>query len=414
VTAFEELLRTPVESRNFPEAPLSVHDVRSRGYRLDDLWLPSAVIDESALNGNLRRFADWCAERGVDLAPHGKTTMAPQLWRRQLDQGAWGITAATVAQARLMHRHGTPRVQLANEVVDPRQADWLARVNRPGRRYYSLIDSESGLRLLEQAAAKAEAAIPVLVELGVPGRRTGVRTVEDGLALARLAHRSVHLELVGVEGYEGVLPQARDDDAVAAATVWLGRIAELARRADESGLFAGSEEIILTAGGSGYPDLAADALTAVDGLSLPPRLVIRSGCYLTHDHLSYERSSPLRSAATEDPLLPALSCYAYVNSTPEAGRALLTAGKRDVPIDYDLPVLLRARDRDGAWSRPRNATVVEVNDHHAFVDDPDSSLSVGQLVELGLSHPCTSFDKWRLIPVVDDDGVVVDAVATLF
>lgn len=413
--AFDRLINEPILARNFPESPISVSEIRAGGYRLDDLWLPSVVARESAIAHNIARFKDWCEEKNVELAPHGKTSMAPQLWRRQLGNGAWGITAATVAQARIMCDYGTETVLLANEVIDPRQAEWLAAVNaRSGHRYYSLVDSEEGVRLLDDAGAKAGARVPVLVEIGVPGRRTGVRDVDDGLALATAVHRSAHLELAGIEGYEGVLPQNRTERDIGDIAEWLPVLSALTHRVDEAGLFSGTDEIILSAGGSSSPDLAADALTAIDGLSKPARRIIRSGCYITHDHRFYERSSPLRSSAAEDPLVPALSCYAYVNSTPEPGLALLTAGKRDVPVDVDLPIVLRVRGGGGRWREAGDLSIFELNDHHAFVRDPGAVLRVGDVVELGLSHPCTTFDKWRLIPVIDDDATVVDAIVTLF
>lgn len=410
----DDLVREPIAARNFPTSPVSVEEVRRADLRLEDLWLPTVVAKESAIAHNLTRFAAWCRERGVEHAPHGKTSMAPQLWQRQLEHGAWGITAATVAQARTMLDHGVERVIIANEVVDPNQAQWLAEVAREGERTCAvLVDGEGGVRALERAAAEVGSRIPVLVEIGVAGRRTGVRSVAEGLELARAVHASPHLDLVGVEGYEGVLPQGRDIEQVDAVTSWLTRLTELALAVDAAGLFDG-EEIIVTAGGSAFPDIAADALTAVGELSRPVRRLVRSGCVITHDHRSYERSSPLRSDATTDPLQPALTACARVHSTPEPGRALATIGKRDVPVDVDLPFLLRVRRDGGPWQPVEGTRVIELNDHHLFVDDPDSTLRVGDVIELGLSHPCTTFDKWDLIPVVDDDGRVIDAIVTLF
>src|SRR5690606_2230972 len=213
--ALDRLTATPFEARNFPEAPLSVDGIRARGYVLGDLWLPTLVARESALTHNLERFAAWCREREVRLAPHGKTSMAPQLWQRQLDAGAWGITAATVAQARVMDRYGVPHVIVANEVVDPEQALWLAGVNRADdRAYYVLVDSDAGFRVVEDAAERAGAEIPVLVEVGVTGGRTGAPTADEALALGRAVKESAHLRLAGVEGYEGALPQGRRPEAV--------------------------------------------------------------------------------------------------------------------------------------------------------------------------------------------------------
>ena len=70
------------------------------GLHVDDLPLPVLVLHEDALAHNLAAMAAWCERERLLLAPHGKTTMAPRLFRRQLDAGAWGITVATVHQAR--------------------------------------------------------------------------------------------------------------------------------------------------------------------------------------------------------------------------------------------------------------------------------------------------------------------------
>lgn len=405
----------PVPARSLPESPISPAKVRAAGWRLADLWLPAVVLRESALAHNLDRFARWCREHGVDLAPHGKTTMAPQLWSAQLDRGAWAITAATVAQARIMREHGVPQVLIANEVVEPAQLAWLSdALADPGFEPLCLVDSDAALDLMLRYLPPAARPLPVLVELGVPGRRTGIRDATDALHLAERVARSQRLRLAGVEGYEGVLPQRRDADALASARAWLDRLVHLLGRADDRGVFADADEIVVTAGGSGYPDLVADAFAAIPPLSRPVRRVIRSGCYLTHDDLAYERSSPLRSGADPDPLAPALSCFARVLSCPEPGRALLGVGKRDVSFDVDLPVV-RAVHRGGERiPAAGQARVVELNDHHGFCDTEPGLLRVGDVVELGLSHPCTVFDKWQLIPVLDEDDRVIDAIRTIF
>jgi D-serine deaminase-like pyridoxal phosphate-dependent protein len=45
-------------------------------------------------------------------------------------------------------------------------------------------------------------------------------------------------------------------------------------------------------------------------------------------------------------------------------------------------------------------------------------MRIGDVVRLGLSHPCTAFDKWRLVPVITDhtqpDPYVVDLIHTFF
>ncbi|MGH3423717.1 MAG: amino acid deaminase, partial [Nocardioidaceae bacterium] len=329
--------------------------------------------------------------------------------------GAWAITAATVAQARVMHRFGVPRVVLANEVVEPAQVEWLGTVSdEPHFEVFCLVDSVAGVEQMERALSGSGHEVEVLVELGVEGRRTGVRDVGEALALAERVVQSPSLRLAGVEGYEGVLPQGRDGTSEATARSWLDRLVDLTVRADAQDLFAAAGRVVVTAGGSGYPDLVAEAFSAVPELSYPSTFVIRSGCYLTHDDVQYERSSPLRSGADPDPLRPALTCFSRVLSAPEAGRVLLGVGKREISFDVELPVV-RAVHRGGERiPLDGHARIVELNDHHGFCDVDADLLGVGDLVELGPSHPCTVFDKWPLVPVVDADGAVVDAVRTMF
>ncbi|SNR49204.1 D-serine deaminase, pyridoxal phosphate-dependent [Haloechinothrix alba] len=410
-----ELDAEPVPARSLPASPATAAEARSAGWQLDDLWLPAVVLRDSALTHNLDRFARWCTEHGVELAPHGKTTMAPRLWSAQLAHGAWGLTAATVAQARVMRTCGVGRVLIANEVVEPAQLRWLAdTLADPDFEPLCLVDSSDGLTVLERHLEPAERPLPVLLELGVAGRRTGVRGTAEALELAERIAGSPRLELAGIEGYEGALPQVRDGQAPEVARDWLARLTEFVVRADARGVFAANDEVLVTAGGSAYPDLVAGAFAAMPLLSRPVRFIVRSGCYLAHDDLLYERSSPLRSAADRDPLRPALSCFARVLSCPEPGRSLLGAGKRDVSFDIDLPVP-RAMYREGVREPlDGRARIVELNDHHGFCDTEPGLLGVGDVVELGLSHPCTVFDKWQLIPVLDDADRVVDAVRTLF
>ncbi|MGH8868333.1 MAG: alanine racemase [Actinomycetes bacterium] len=410
------LRATPIEARAFPETPLAPDDVATRGWTRDDLWQPVVVLDQDAIRHNVERMASWCATRGMSLAPHGKTTMAPQLWDRQLAAGAWGVTAANAAQARVMRRFGVPRVLIANEVVDPHGLAWLVdQLQAEDVEVLCCVDSVQGVERLEEAlaAAGAERPQPVLVELGVPGRRTGCRDVDDLVALARRASRSGRLRVAGVEGYEGVLPQGRDLDEVAAARAFCAELTRAAERCEREGLLAGDERVV-SGGGSAFFDLVADAVDEMADLSAPVRPVLRSGCYLTHDHMSYERSSPWRSSSATDPLRPALVAYATVLSVPEPGLALAGMGKRDVPYDLDMPVVLGAY-REGTRTDVGEVTVTKLNDQHAFcATGAPPGLEVGDVLEMGLSHPCTTFDKWTMLPVVDSAGTVVDGVRTLF
>ena len=364
------------------------------------LLLPAMVLHRSALEHNIGVMARYCAERGLLLAPHGKTTMAPQIFAAQLGAGAWGMTAATAGQAQVMRAFGVRRIVIANELVDPGALHWVAHelASDPEVELLALADSLAGVERMERVlgAAGAQRPLDVLVELGMPDGRAGQRTAAGARAVAESVAGAAHLRLAGVECFEGVAGSTGDADAL------IERCATLAGELDAAGLF-GTEVVTLSAGGSVYFDRLGP-LVACE-LSRPSRVVARSGCYVTHDSGLYAGASPL-----DGELRAALEVWGEVLSRPEPGLAIVNAGRRDVPYDSGLPVPQRRGDRSPltGWA------TAELNDQHAFLRGDGDELEVGDLVGFGISHPCTAFDKWRVIPVVDDDLRVTGAFRTFF
>lgn len=386
-----------------------------------DLPLPVLALKRSALEHNLALMARWCAEHGVALAPHAKTSMAPALVRRQLEAGAWGITVATAQQAWALSDTGVERILIANELVDPGSIATVAalREQRPELRLLALVDSVAGVELLAAALGERASRVPtldVLVEVGCAGGRAGCRSDEEVRAVAAAVAAATPLRLVGVELYEAV---AGDDRAAAAAQ--LDRARALLIELEAAGAFAAGE-LIVSAGGSVLFDLVAERLGGPWPTAAPVRTVVRSGCYLTHDSGFYAARSPLDGAAApgQERLLPALELWGAVLSRPEPGLAVVGFGKRDAAYDLALPTPERIRRR-GDDGRPLLQTlepgaliVTALNDQHALVAVGEQELAVGDWIGCGISHPCTAFDKWRVVPVVEDDGTVVEAVETRF
>jgi D-serine deaminase-like pyridoxal phosphate-dependent protein len=410
-----------VGTKGFPavDGPVSIADVAGMGWTLSDLPTPVMVLRERALAHNLALMAEYCRAWNVDIAPHGKTTMAPQLWDRQLAAGAWGITAATVAQARVMRAAGVPRVLLANELVDPVSIDWVAaQLADPGFTFLCYVDSDRGVDILEERlrAMPLERPLSVLVELGFEGGRTGCRTIPEAVHIAGRVTSSDVLHLVGVAGYEGTICHDRSPECLAGVLAYLDRLRELTRTMIDAGSFDDAERIVLTAGGSAFFDLVVDRLRGPWPGGADVRVVLRSGCYLTHDSGIYERVSPLPTRDGERGFQPAMELWGSVLSRPERGLALMGFGKRDVPFDIDLPMPQVVRSPGGDGRQVAGLlTIHELNDQHAYGRiDPGLTLEVGDVVGCGLSHPCTAFDKWRVIPVLDEEDRVVDAIATYF
>jgi D-serine dehydratase len=401
--AVDALLDEPLDpvTKPLPPArgPLTARTLGAHGWTVRDLLLPALVLHETALAHNIAAMAAFCAGRGVALAPHGKTTMAPQIFRAQLTAGAWGITAATVAHVRAYRAWGVERVLMANELVQPAALRWLAAEldADPAFEFLCLVDSEAAVERMTAALGAARRPVRVLVELG--NVRAGARSVAAAVAAGRAAARSPALELAGLEGYEGTLGADRAARTVADVDAFLDALRETA---DALGL---GDDAVVTAGGSAYFDRVVERLGG-----LPGRLVLRAGCYVTHDHGMYEGLSPLTGT-----LRPALELWAEVLSAPEPGFAVAGFGKRDAPYDIRLPQPLgRVHPTGEREDLAGRVTVEQLNDQHAFLRCDGVRLAVGDLLVCGIAHPCTAFDKWRLIPTVDDDLAVTGAVRTFF
>jgi D-serine dehydratase len=407
-------------------APFPLTEIGRRGWNVlrEDLPLPLAVLKRSALDHNGRWMRGFLEMSGAAIAPHGKTTMSPELFERQLADGAWAITVATVQQLLVCREAGIGRIVLANQLVG-RQAirAVLEELRRdPEFDFYCLVDSVEGVEALARAAREAAIGRPlqVLLEGGYQGGRTGARNLATALAAARATKAAgPALALRGVEGFEGLFVGSPGEIA-AKVEAFLGFLVEIATACDAEDLFAPGP-VILSAGGSAFYDLVPKRLGAA-GLRRETMLLTRSGCYLTHDSAMYRRffaeleeRSPEVARLGEGPRA-ALEVWAYVQSLPEPGKTILTMGKRDVSPD-EMPVPL-AWYRPGAEAPeplPAGHAVTGLNDQHAHMALPAGSpLRVGDMVAFGVSHPCLTFDKWQVIPVVDDDYTVVDAVRTFF
>ncbi|MCK2036030.1 alanine racemase [Microbacterium sp. SSW1-49] len=392
-------------AKGFPAraAGLRLSEVAAAGLRLSDLSTPVLTVHEAALSHNESTVFAWAREQGVLLAPHGKTTMAPALWQRLLDAGAWAISVATPWQAEVAVDAGVPTVLIANAVTDPAAARRFAELLAadPELRILCWADSVATVDILAAATIDAPRPLDVLVELGGADGRTGARTVAEGERIAAAVAAAPGLRLAGVAGYEGPFGPDRSAASVAAVDAYLQTLVELHGRLD----YPSGIRPVLSAGGSSFPDRAAAVLA-------PHResadVVLRSGAFQIHDDGFYARMSPFGPVTGTAPLQSAMHAWSRVVSQPEEGLALLDAGRRDVPFDLDLPV-------------PQSVAgeITALNDQHAFLRLADGETAgVGDVVRLGLSHPCTAFDKWRVVAVIDDpdavDPRVIGAVATCF
>ncbi len=404
--------------------PTLAERIADRHWRvLDDaLPYPLATLRTSALMHNLAWMQDWARRKGVQLAPHGKTTMSPELFRLQLQAGAWGMTVANVHQLQLALRAGAQRCIIANQVLADADLDGLDALlaHHDGVRVWFLVDSRAQLAMIEDWARRrhSERRFDVLLELGTAGFRSGCRTHDEALTLAHALAASPWVRLGGVECYEGGLAacdSALDSQAVSEL---VRRVRAVVLAIDAQQLW-GEDTLLMTAGGSAIFDLVIPLLTGYP-LSRPVQGVLRSGCYITHDHGRYAQFLRLleQREGLQASLQPAIEIWAMVQSVPEPGLALLSAGRRDLSFDQRMPVPVRwaLRGSQSIAPTPGHWEVHALSDQHAHMrfDPAGAAPAVGDRVALGISHPCTTFDKWRWMALVDDETRITGVIGTHF
>ncbi|MFJ8994294.1 amino acid deaminase [Streptomyces sp. NPDC102279] len=386
---------------------------RRRNLFTDGFTTPVLALSAERLAHNLELMETYATRHGLAFAPHGKTSMAPQLFRKQIEHGAWGITLAVPHQVRVARAFGIDRIFLANELVDAAALRWIAGelAGDPDFRFVCYVDSVRGVELMDAALDGSAHPVDVVVELAAgEGARTGVRTQAECAAVADAVAATSTLRLVGVAGYEGEVPDA-DPERVHA---WLRRLTALAVAFDGAGRFKGLDEVVVSAGGSAWFDAVADVFAEIPELSMPVLKLLRSGAYVSHDDGHYRKLTPFTRVPEEGALHPAFRLWAQVVSRPSDGQAFANAGKRDAAYDLDLPLAQVVR-RDGVERPADGVEVTGLSDQHAWLrTGPGADLEVGDWLGMGLSHPCTSFDKWQLIPLVEADGTVVDYIRTFF
>jgi D-serine deaminase-like pyridoxal phosphate-dependent protein len=356
---------------------------------------PHLRLDRQALDSNIAVMAAWCESRNVLLAPHVKTTMSAPIIRRQLDAGSNGVTVATVDQAGTLLDWGYRNILIANQVVDRHGLNrihaWLAEDST--RQIRIFVDSEEGVTAAASIFGTAAVALEVLLDVGTPGGRTGVRSLGAARSLAEVVGSTDGLRLVGVAGYEGVVANRRDEAILAAVDDHCRNVRDVYLAVAD--LFD-TPNPVFSMGGSAFPDRVIEFLPTDADVPGTVRL-LRSGCYVTHDHGTYAHVSPIPG------LIPALAVRAVVLSAPEDGMVIAGAGKRDLPYDAGLPTVLTVRTAEGASKPDATGCVEKLFDHHAVLTGA-TGINVTDIVEFGISHPCSAFDRWPEYIVTDNAG----------
>lgn len=364
---------------------------------------PIMVVNEAALKNNIDRMASYCKSVGAELAPHVKTTMSPQIAQMQTNAGAYALTIANFWQASIFLGFGFKKLIIANEVLNPSAIAEISRLNKDKvAEIIFYVDSLAGLEIVKNHTL-AVGEQNLFIEIGTDEGRGGVRDLSEVEKIAKAIAADSRLKLRGVTGFEGAVPAAarskKGEKRLAAFCQKIVAAADRAYPYKADGVF------IISAGGSAYFEIVAEELNKFGKEKI---LLLRSGGYVTHDSKYYEEIYPFRDL--DQRFKPAIEVWAQIISTPEPNFGVLNLGKRDIGNDLHNPIPFA---KYGSGLTAFSGQIEKLNDQHGYLRSKQD-FAVSQLVGLGISHPCTTFDKWRLIPLVNDNYDVVDCLYTFF
>lgn len=393
----------------------------------ENVSLPAATLSSSAINHNQMWMDKFAEKFQFLLAPHGKTTMLPELFKLQVASShCYGMTLATVAQVSAAFQSGIKRVIMANQLVGQCNMHIISTIldQDPTFEFVCLVDSSVNVAQLGRFFKERQQNVKVLIEYGIDGGRTGIRNEsQENDVLSELKKWSGNVSVVGVEFFEGILS---DELEVRRFIKWsLSRVQKLAT----DNIFA-NDEIIITGAGTSWFDVVAQDFRNFE-LNCPLKLttIIRSGCYLIYDYGLYsnmeKRVTDLNAGEEKEfkilsqSLKPTLKIWAYVQSVPEKNLAIVGMGRRDAGNDSGYPVLY-LHFRPGTLSptyfnRGTSFELFKMMDQHSFLRiDESSDFQVGDILAFDIYHPCTTLDKWRNVLLIDDEFNVRDVLASEF
>jgi D-serine deaminase-like pyridoxal phosphate-dependent protein len=345
--------------------------------KLYDIPTPALIVDLSAMERNIRRMADFFSESTCRLRPHFKAHKTPAIARRQLAAGSCtGLTCATVGEAEIIVAQAlTDDVLIANEVVGPGKAARVARLARQADVKVA-VDSDAGLEDLARAGYAEGVEIGVLVDVNVGLPRCGVGPGAQALNLAQRVAAGEGVRLRGAMGYEGHVVAIEDRaQREAAAKRAMEPLLSTVRMIREAGLPCE----IVSAGGTGTYDITG----RIEGVT-----EVQAGSYVLMDTAYGKLDIPFELAFT---------VLGTVLSRPKPEMCVADNGNKACSMDHGNP----------AVKGIEGASVLFLSDEHAtIVLPPESTIRVGDRIELWPSHIDPTINLHDVIFAVDGDEVV--------
>ena len=333
---------------------------------------PALLIDLAAVRRNIDLMSAFLEGRPIRLRPHFKTAKIPEIAQMQIEAGAKGITCATVGEAEVLADAGIDDILIANQVAAPSKTERVAELAGRVPHLVIAVDSSDNVIELSDACSRAGTSLSVYVELDVGMGRCGVRSYEEGFAVARAVIDAPNLVFEGIQAYEGHLVTNPDSrirgDGVRELFLQTGGFKNYLQDngvpvKEVSG--GGTGTYALTGAGDLYTELQAGSYIYMDG---------------KYDKLGL-------------PFEYALFVLGMVISKGP-GSAVLDMGLKSVSTDNGYPLAIGLEESG-----------MRLSEEHCTLEDPFDRLKVRDTVLFIPSHCCTTINIYDMAYGIRDGGV---------
>ncbi|MFT4161023.1 alanine racemase [Shinella sp.] len=403
--------------------------VKGQGWHPADgaMSLPLLSLDLPTYADNKAAMFAVCRAFGCEIAPHAKTPMSPVLAQDLVESGSWGVSVADLRQAEVMLRHGLRKLLIANEIGGRYAAVRLARLLRafPRADIHLFVDSAELVAGLAEAWGE-DAGLPplkLLVEVGCGRGGVNSNAELDRLLAAIGDLNEPRISLAGVAAYEGTANRLVEAELAAALDDLFARVSYALKAVRQ--LVGAGMPLILSMGGSSLFDHVITRCRDILDEDGGATLLLRSGaCFFSDNGPIRARLGaivgrgllgPQVSSRIAGAFKPTLRLWAEVLSANGPNDVICGVGMRDVAHDQGVPTplaLWRGGKRLAVLGE--GAVVMRLNDQHAFVHVPEPAVALGDVIEFGVNHPCTTIDKHDVIFGLDDKGAVSIVLRTFF
>ena len=348
---------------------------------------PAMVVNVAAAQANIDKYQKLCNQHGCAMRPHIKTHKMISFARKQLEAGAIGITCAKLSEAELMADAGVKDIFLAFPVIGERNlARFLDLAERI--RMIAAVDSDTGVHLLNDAAARRGMRVEVRLEIDTGYHRTGV-LLNDLVAFAQSVAALPALEITGIFTYKSqTYRETMHEDRKLAAKEEAEMMLDAADRLRQAGI------PIRDLSGGSTP--TADFAPGIGGLT-----EMRFGSYIFQDAKAVNTN-----AASEDEC--AARVMTTVVSTPASDRAIIDAGSKAFGGDAKMDAAPHFLKGYGRIAGRPDLTLRRVSEEHGMVysEGAETGLRIGDRLQIIPNHICTAFNLFNHVFLIMPDGSV--------